>query len=127
MARRGNGTGHGWGKGTGWGGPARGAGSKAAKAAPFTIGNQAAAGGHNLSRSQKRQALLDMLFDLALTASSEEVQLAANVAWLNRVEGKPVAMTAHAIAGGLSALNDADLDHELRLHAARIQEKTKKE
>ncbi len=127
MARRGNGSGHGWGKGAGWGGPAQGGGGKAAKAAPFPPGNRAAACGHNLNRSQRRQALLDNLFDLALTASSEEVQLAANVAWLNRVEGKPVAMTAHGMALDLPALNDADLDHELRLHAARIQEKEKKE
>lgn len=42
-----------------------------------------------------------MLFNLVHTADSEEVQLAAIVAWLNRVEGKPVAMTAH--------LNSADL------------------
>lgn len=96
MARRRNGSGHGWGKGVGWGGAARGAGSKAAKAAPFTPGNRVAACGHNMSRSQRRQALLDTLFDLARTADSEEVQLAAIVAWLNHVEGKPAAMTAHA-------------------------------
>lgn len=96
MARRGNGSGHDWGKGTGWGGPARGVGSKLAKATPFTVGNRAAAGGHNLSRSQRRQALLNMLFNLARTADSEEVQLAAIVAWLNRVEGKPAAMMVHA-------------------------------
>lgn len=80
-----------------------------------------------LGRSQRRQALLDMLFDLARTAQSEEVQLAAIVAWLNRFEGKPVAMTARGMVGDPSALNDADLDHELRLHAAHIQEKEKKE
>ena len=97
MARRGTGVGHGWGKGPGWGGPARGPGSKAAKAVPFNPGNQAAACGHNLSRSQRRQALLDMLFDFARTADSEEVQLAAIVAWLNRFEGKPVAMAAPGI------------------------------
>ena len=127
MPRRGNGTGHGWGKGAGWGGPARGTGSGAAKAAPFTAGNRAAACGHDMGRSQRRQALLDMLFDLARTAQSEEVQLAAIVAWLNRFEGKPIAMTARGMVGDPSALNDADLDHELRLHAAHIQEKETKE
>lgn len=96
MARRGRGIGHVWGKGPGWGGPARGAGSKAAKAVPFTAGNQAAACGHNLNRSQRRQTLLDMLADLAFTADSDEVRLAATVAWLNRVEGKPVAITAQS-------------------------------
>lgn len=124
MARRGNGAGHGWGKGTGWGGPARGPGSGAAKAAPFTAGNLAAAGGHNLSRSMKRQALLDGLFDLAFTAERQEVQVSACVAWLNRVEGKPVAMTtAHVSAADLSTLNDADLERELRLYAAHFQGK----
>ena len=44
----------------------------------------------------------------------------------NRVEGKPVAMTVHITTGDLSALSDADLDHELRLHAARIREDTEK-
>lgn len=126
MARWGNGSGHGWGRGTGWGGPARGSGSTAAKAAPFTDGNQVAARGHNLSRAMKRQALLDTLFDLARTFPSQEVRVAAIVAWLNRVEGRPVAMTAHASAADLSALNDADLEHELRLHAARIQAERQK-
>lgn len=127
MARRGNGAGHGWGKGLGWGGPARGIGSRAMRAPPFTAGNRAAAGRHNMDRSQRRQALLDALFDLARTAESDEVRVAATVAWLNRVEGKPVAMTAHITTGDLSALSDADLDYEVRLHAARIQEKPKKE
>ena len=94
MARRGNGAGHGWGKGPGWDGPACGAGRKAVKAAPFSAGNQAAAAGHNLSRSQRRQALLDMLAELAFTADSDEVRVAAIVAWLNRFEGRPVAITA---------------------------------
>ncbi len=127
MARRGTGTGHGPGRGTGWGGPARGAGSKAAKAAPFAEGNRVAGCGHNMSRSQRRQALLDRLFDLALTAGSEELQLSATVAWLNRVEGRPVAMAAQASAADLSVLNDAELEHELGLHAARIPEKRQKD
>ncbi len=89
MARYGNGVGKGVGKGDGWGGPARGAGSKAAKAPDFDRGNGAAVGGHNLSRSMKRQNLLDALFELAIVAESQEVQVSAAVAWLNRVEGKP--------------------------------------
>lgn len=103
MARRGNGSGQGWGKGAGWGGLARGAGSKVVKAAPFTAGNRVAACGHNLSRSQRRQALLDNLFHLAMNGPSDEVRLAAIVAWLNRVEGKSVAMTLVSDAGGASA------------------------
>lgn len=126
MAWRGNGSGHGWGKGPGWGGPARGTGSKAAKAAPFVPSNCAAIGEHDFSRSARRQELLDKLFVLARTADDDATRVSAAVAWLNRYEGKPVAMTAHASAADLSALNDAELEHELRLHAARIQAERQK-
>jgi hypothetical protein len=91
MARRGNGQLHGPGRGEGWGGPARGVGSKAVKAASFIAGNRAAACGHDLSRSARRQELLDALFELAFTAESQEVHVSAAVAWLNRIEGKPPA------------------------------------
>lgn len=121
MARRGNGFGHGWGRGPGWGGPARGAGSRAAKAAPFTAGNRAAAGEHNMSRSQRRQALLDMLFNLARTADSEEVQLAAIVAWLNRVEGEPVVQAIHIHSDDLDTLDDVSLEQRLRLLKDHIE------
>ncbi len=89
-------------------------------------GNRVAGYGHNLSRSQKRQHLLDALFDLALTGASQELQVSAAVAWLNRYEGRPVAMTVHASAADLSTLDDADLEHELRLHAADTQAKRQK-
>jgi len=89
----------------------------------FEHGDQAAAGIHNLSRAMRRQALLDILLHLAFGAQREETQLLATIAWLDRIEGKPGATTAHGMPGDLSALNDADLEHELRLHAARIQEK----
>lgn len=127
MARRGNGVGQGPGRGSGWGGPARGAGSREAKAAPFTCGNQAAGCGHNLSRSQKRQHLLDALFELAFSGGSQELQVSASIAWLNRVEGKLVAMTVRGSPADLSTLDDTDLEHELRLHAARIQTTKKKD
>lgn len=80
------------GQGAGWGGPAKGGGtSKASKAPQFAPGNRAAVSGHNLSRSARRQELLDTLFHLAFNAESEELQVSAAVAWLDRVEGKPAA------------------------------------
>jgi len=115
MARRGNGVG----QGTGWGGPARGAGTRAAKAPDFGLGNKAAARGHNLSRGQKRQELLDALFELAITAESQEVQVSAAVAWLNRVEGKPVAQAVQLSADDLAGLDDDALERKLRSHDGR--------
>lgn len=89
MARRGNGNGHGWGKGPGWGGPARGAGRGSAKAAPFTPDNRPAGMGHNSNRRDRRQAMLDALFELATTGGTQELQVSACIAWLNRYEGCP--------------------------------------
>ena len=127
MARRGNGNGHGWGKGPGWGGPARGAGRGSAKAEPFTADNRPAGMGHNSNRRDRRQHLLDGLFELARTGGTEELQVTACIAWLNRFEGKPVAMAARSIATDLSVLTDADLEHELRHRAALIQTTRKKD
>lgn len=93
MARLGNGVGHGVGRGTGWGGPARGVGGTASRAPDFCRGNQRAAGPHDMARARRRQRLMDELAHLALTAKSEEVQLSAAVAWLDRYEGKPIART----------------------------------
>lgn len=129
MARPGNGMGHGPGLGAGWGGPAQIWARVADQPRPHRFpppGNRVAGYGHNLSRSQKRQHLLDALFDLALTGASQELQVSAAVAWLNRYEGRPVAMTVHASAADLSTLDDADLEHELRLHAADTQAKRQK-
>lgn len=70
MARRGTGIG----QGAGWGSPAKGAGtSKALKAPQSVLGNRAAVDGHNLSRSMKRQSVLDARFRLVLNTESEEL------------------------------------------------------
>lgn len=79
-------------------------------AAPFAPGNQVAGCGHNLSRSQKRQALLDKLYDLARHGSSDELRLSATIAWLNRVEGRPVATAATMRSDALETLDDAQLE-----------------
>lgn len=109
MARRGNGVGQGSGQGSGWGGPARGAGSKAAKAPNFCHGNEHAVGPHDMARGRRRQRLMDELASLAFTAMSEEVQLSAAVAWLDRYEGKPIARALNLEPGNASALDDAAL------------------
>lgn len=109
MARYGNGVGHGPGCGPGWGGPARGAGSAASRAPAFQQGNQRALGPHDMGRARRRQRLMDELFRLAFTAESEEVQLSAAVAWLDRFEGKPVARSVNVSPDALMALDDAAL------------------
>lgn len=109
MARLGNGVGCAESRGAGWGGPARGAGRTAAKAPIFKTGNRKAVGPHDMSGHRRRQELLDKLEMLAFTADSEEVQLTASVAWLNRVEGKPITRTVNIELGDASALDDAAL------------------
>jgi len=73
--------------GDGWGGPPKGAGH-----APFEPGNQVAAGPHDMhSTEEKAERLRRHIYKLAESAEREETQLAASIAWLNRVEGMPVA------------------------------------
>lgn len=84
-------------QGAGWGGPSKGARFKAAKAPVFKPTNRAAARLNDKRRSARRQELLVVLFDLAFTAELQEVQVSAAAAWLNRVEGKPVAYTSNPV------------------------------
>lgn len=109
MARYGNGVGHGPGCGPGWGGPARGPGSTASRAPAFEQGNQRALGPHDMGRARRRQRLMDELAHLAFNAKSEEVQLFASIAWLDRYEGKPIARSITVAPGDLSSLDDAAL------------------
>lgn len=109
MARRGNGVGCAESRGPGWGGPARGAGTASLKAPKFGPGNRNAAGPHDMTGHRRRQELLDKLETLAFTAENEDTQLYAAVAWLNRVEGKPLARIANLEQGDVSALDDAAL------------------
>lgn len=90
MARRGNGQLHGVGRGARWPGPTRGADVVTAKAPAFKSANRAAVGQHDMSRSVRRQELLNALLNLTLNAESEELQVSAAITWLNRAEGKPI-------------------------------------
>ena len=93
MARRGNGDGYGGpARGAGWGGPARGIGDNSARAAEFEPGNNAAAGEHSRHRVERRDAVINRLFDLALNSPSEEVQISAAIACLDRLLGPPLPM-----------------------------------
>ena len=97
MARRGNGAGRGgpakgkgWGgpaMGSGWGGPARGIGHNSGMAAPFETGNSAAAGSHSFEQSDRREELLEQLYDLALRAQHDMTRVRASTAALEILEG----------------------------------------
>ena len=88
---KGNGFGHAS-QGPGWGGPARGA-SRSRKAPLFTPGNRAAAthaapDRERLAAERERvERTLDALLSLAENAPNEATQVAAAVAFMNRVEG----------------------------------------
>ncbi len=89
---KGNGAGQGGpAKGEGWGGPARGASTKRIKAGDpdgiQALSNDAAVKAHQVERAE---ALTDHLFALAMNADRQETQLAATIACLDRIEGKPV-------------------------------------
>lgn len=122
MARRGKGsgwggpsTGYGWGgpaNGPGWGGPARGIGHNSRQAEEFVQGNAAAAGPHDMRRSKQKEAMLNFLYDLALTSDNGMTQVHAATAWLNQVEGKPRPMVLASPGADLAGLDDAALDAE---------------
>lgn len=62
-----------------------------------------------MARTLRRQRLMDELERIAFTAESQETQLAAAVAWLDRFEGKPVTRSISAAPGDLVALDDLEL------------------
>jgi hypothetical protein len=93
----------------GWGGPARGGPNRPAIKAGDGIqamSNDPDIRARNLARVEE---LKDHLFGLAKGAEREETQLAAAVAFMNRVEGMPVARQVVANVADPSQLTDADL------------------
>lgn len=62
-----------------------------------------------MARSLRRQRLMDELVRIAFTAESQETQVAAAVAWLDRFEGKPVTHSISATPGDQVALDDLEL------------------
>jgi hypothetical protein len=115
----------------GWGGPAKGAGAR--PASPFTADTPTrvtvSCGRGDplkLAARMERQAidaavaqtLMDSLIALALTADTDTVKIWAAEAWLNRVEGLPVARVVSATTDNLRTLSDDALRSELALIVA---------
>lgn len=103
--------GNGVGKGDGWGGPAKGAST----APRFRKGvtSEAQAMRHDpevkATAAERVETLKDHLYKLATTAQREETQLAATVAYINRVEGTPIARTVTSTVADPSKMTDAEL------------------
>jgi hypothetical protein len=110
------GEGHGPANGDGFWGDKKGA-SKAARAS-FKPGNQAAAGTHTpkgqgraaMTEKEKAEFARAHIFGLITAGTHEMTQLRAAEAFLNRVEGMPVARNITATTDDLSVLNDTALD-----------------
>lgn len=57
--------------------------------------------------------LKDHLYRLAMSASSEEIQIRATEAWLDRQEGKPVQRNVNVNVNDVSGLGDHELESEI--------------
>lgn len=88
-------------KGAGWGGPAKGA-SRSRIRPGDPDGIQRMSNDPEVkARQAERVALLhEHLYGLATEADRQETQLAATIAYLDRIEGKPVARNDTRISGG---------------------------
>ena len=119
------------GNGMGWGGPARGASGK--PAVPFSATSPtrrtvSRGNGDPLKRAARMdrqatdaagaQTLKDELLRLATTADTDTVKIWAATAWLNRVEGLPVARAVTVTTDNLRTLSDDALRSELALIVA---------
>jgi hypothetical protein len=90
------------GRGDGWGGPAKGAGY-GGPAQPFTADSPTRhTGARNPKKAEARRvrsaekaARTEQWIDLALNAGREETRLAATIACLDRLEGRPVKKSAN--------------------------------
>lgn len=84
--------------GDGWGGPAKGASTTKGRVAEFQpMSNDPEI---KARRAAQAEQLHEHLYELATQADRQETQLAATVAFLDRVEGKPVARSDTRISGG---------------------------
>jgi hypothetical protein len=98
----GNGAGHGGpAKGAGWGGPARGAStSRIEPGDPDGITSMRHDPDVLARRARQADELHERLFALATAAERQETQLAATIAFLDRVEGKAIARVDNRVSGG---------------------------
>lgn len=60
-------------------------------------------------QAEKAELVREKIFELALSAERQETQLAASVAYLNRVEGSPMQRAVIANVSDPSRMTDADL------------------
>lgn len=98
------------GNGPGWGGPAKGAStSRIRPGDPDGITSMRHDPENKRRQAERVEAVREHLYGLALGAERQETQLAASVAYLNRVEGAPVQRAVVANVMDPSKLTDADL------------------
>lgn len=98
------------GKGAGWGGPARGASSSRIKPGdPDGVQKLSNDPTIKARQAERAETVREHLYTLALKAERQETQLAASVAYLNRIEGSPVQRAVVANISDPSTLTDADL------------------
>lgn len=106
--------GNGAGLGAGYGGPAKGAGSGAERQSFGPCTNRQGNNQHTpdtaaAQRREQAEQLKDMLHQLALGGASETARVQAATAFLNRVEGMPVATQRVSLQVDPAALTDAEL------------------
>ena len=89
------------GNGAGWGGPKKGASTSRIKPGD-PDGIQAMSNDPEVRARRAREAdeLHDHLLTLAKTAKTEQVQLAATVAFIERIEGKAIARNDTRVSAG---------------------------
>lgn len=93
--------------GDGWGGPARGESQTKGRVAEFhAMSNDPDV---KAKAAERIETLKDHLYGLATSAERQETQLAATVAYLNRVEGMPVQRQVVATVADPDSMTDAEL------------------
>ena len=88
------------GNGPGWGGAAKGAPARAEMAPPFEVGNQAAAGHHDMSRSQRIEHLVLRLMQMGDTAGEERDRITAALGALRHLAGDTTKIEMSGPNGG---------------------------
>lgn len=62
---------------------------------------------------RRKQDLKDHLYRLAMSAASEDIQIRATEAWLDRQEGRPVQRNVNVTINDVSGLGDHELESEI--------------
>lgn len=115
------------GNGAGWGGPAKGAAPDRKPKTDFSADTNAQ--GHSRAtpdtraalRREQAEQLKDMLHGLALSGESESARVQAATAFLNRVEGMPVARVETTVKNPVE-MTDEERQAEIAALRARKEE-----